>query len=143
MKMFTIYLLLAMSIIQACGNEKPTPETDVTVLSVRDNNLDKVAIQATTQQTTSKISITHLVKGQDVYVECYVPNFVFQKEKKANKNGEGHIEVFVNNKKVETISTAAFVIKGLPKGTYNIKIDLVHNDSTSYQQTKEFQVTIK
>ncbi|MEC1640832.1 hypothetical protein P9E76_09700 [Schinkia azotoformans] len=90
------------------------------------------------------MSVKHQVKGKDIYVECVISNFTFSKKdhKKINQNGFGYMQLYLNNQKIDNIYTAAFIVKGLPAGKHQIKLELVHNDGTPYNIQKEFDVTI-
>ena len=86
--------------------------------------------------------VKHHVKGNNVFVECIVDQFTFTKGKHPKKNGQGRIHVYVNGKKVSEMTTAAFVIRGLPAGKHSIRLELVHNDASRYHISHEFTVTI-
>lgn len=90
------------------------------------------------------MSVKHLVKGNDIYVECVISNFTFSKREgnKINQTGTGYLQLYLNGKKIDNIYTAAFIIKGLPAGKHLIKLELVHNDGTPYSIEEEFEVTI-
>ncbi|OLO40978.1 hypothetical protein BTR23_04670 [Alkalihalophilus pseudofirmus] len=90
------------------------------------------------------MTVNHDVKGSDVYVECVIDQFTFAKEK-AGKNhvdGEGHLHLFVDGQKVDSIYQAAFIIKGLPSGEHSIKLELVKNDDEQYGVSEEFSVQV-
>jgi hypothetical protein len=90
-----------------------------------------------------EIVVHHEIKGQDVYVECIVNDFSFESRKKeTRKEGQGHLHLFLNGTKIDEIYQAAFIIKGLPKGTHQLQIELVHNDHTTYDLKHDFEVTI-
>jgi hypothetical protein len=88
------------------------------------------------------LAVKHYVRGKDVLIECVVDHFSFVKGKKIKKDGEGHIDVYLNGRKVNEISTAAFIVKGLPSGKHAIRLELVHNDSSKYDLFHEFEVNI-
>ncbi|NSL50753.1 hypothetical protein [Calidifontibacillus erzurumensis] len=90
------------------------------------------------------ITVKHFVKGNDIYVECVISNFVFSKrnDNKINKKGYGYLQLYLDGKKIDDIYTAAFIIKGLSKGNHKITLQLVQNDGTPYNIKKEFDVTI-
>lgn len=97
------------------------------------------------QSNFKAMKINYTVKGRDVYVECIVPGFSFVSdgEKSNRKDGEGHIHVYANGKKIEDVNQAAFIIKGLPKGTHEITLQFVHNNQQPYQYHEKFTVDIK
>ncbi|UOK59470.1 hypothetical protein MGI18_11980 [Bacillus sp. OVS6] len=46
------------------------------------------------------------------------------------------MNLYVDEKKTDEIHTAAFIIKGLEKGTHTISLELLHNDSSKYHLKK-------
>ncbi|WP_458414011.1 hypothetical protein ACNQFZ_03720 [Schinkia sp. CFF1] len=102
------------------------------------------AVKENSEQQEKSISVKHQVKGNDVYIECVISNFMFSKreDRNSNKNGYGFMQLYLNGKKIDEIYTAAFIIKGLPVGKHLIKLELVQNDGTPYKIEEEFEVTI-
>jgi hypothetical protein len=140
--LFIIIVLLMMS---ACGMNEADEFNNVTVIPL-DNPSDTNAVEVTAQDQTRSLTVRYDVKDNNVFVECIVPNFNFSKENVNTKakDGEGHIHLFVNGKKVTKIYKAAFIIKGLPKGKHQIKIEVAHNNHTPYEGlVEEFEVEIK
>ncbi|MEH7383915.1 hypothetical protein V7147_00680 [Bacillus sp. JJ1521] len=88
------------------------------------------------------IQVEHHVRGSDVYLECIIPNFIFKQSGGQKKDGEGHLNVIIDGKRTEKISTAAFIIKGLSRGEHSLKIQVVHNDLTKYPLEHTIQVQI-
>jgi len=88
------------------------------------------------------LHVKHEVRGKDIFVECVVDHFSFKKGVHDKKEGEGHIDVYVNGQKVNEVFTAAFVVRGLPSGKHIVRLELVHNDSTKYGVAHEFEVNI-
>jgi uncharacterized lipoprotein YajG len=127
----------------ACGNSKPKPETTVKVVPITAVHQQEPAVmEVMSKQNQQEIHIQYQVKGHDVYIECYIPHFSFQKNKRKNVNGEGHLHLYLNGKMVDEITTAAFILKGLPAGKHTLKVEMVHNDSTTYHISKEVEVSI-
>ncbi len=91
-----------------------------------------------------RLIVNYEVKDQDIYVECFVKDFSFNREDigSVKKEGEGHIHLYINGNKVDSIFQSSFIIKSLPSGTYNIKLELVHNDYTPYGISEEFEITL-
>lgn len=88
------------------------------------------------------LHVKHEVRGKDVFVECVIDRFSFTKGVHRKKEGEGHIDVYVNGQKVTEVFTAAFVVRGLPPGKHVVRLELVHNDATKYGVFHEFEVNI-
>ncbi len=94
------------------------------------------------QTNLSAVKINHHVKGRDVYIECIIPGFTFNRSGSGRKDGEGHIHVYLNGKKLKEEHKAAFVLKELPIGKHEIKLKFVHHDHTPYNYSKRFSVEI-
>ena len=141
-QLLTLVFLLFVS--TGCVEDKPKPESNVEIVPMQVADLKQDSIEVIVhQQKSLELTIKHHVRNQDVYVECYIPHFTF-KEKGGNKrNGEGHIDVFVDGKKVNEMNTAAFIIKGLEKGVHEMRLEVIHNDSSSYDLTKTIEFTIE
>lgn len=104
--------------------------------------------QVTTSNSPTEVSemtVHHSVKGNDVYIECIIPGFSFVADgvKKTMKRGEGHLHLHVNGKKAMDVNQAAFILKGLPKGKHEIKLELVHNNQKPYGIDDTFTVHIQ
>lgn len=131
--------MLLFLLITACTNDKPEPEGFK--FHQKENKQAKMVVGAMKNESRN-FQVRHHVNGNNVYVECYIPNFTFNGQKQSKKEGEGHLMVFVDGKKMSDIYSAAFVIKGLAKGNHLIKVELAYNDSTSYKLSKEWKVNI-
>lgn len=100
-----------------------------------------LALEVSSQIKNQKMMIREKVEGGNVYVECVISDFDFSKRGE-DQSGDGFLNLYLNGKKVDEIYTAAFVIKGLPTGKHHIKLELVHNDGSSYGIEKDFEVTV-
>nr|WP_245934696.1 hypothetical protein [Anoxybacillus vitaminiphilus] len=100
------------------------------------------AIPVLLQTDERTMNVKHQVRGTDVFIECIVTNFSFKSGKRKKVDGEGHVDLYVNGQKVNEVSTAAFILKGLPEGKHVIRLELVHNDSSKYGLYHEFEVNI-
>jgi hypothetical protein len=123
----------------ACNNDKPEPETKVQIEPAMGKNEAMFVFLQTDERT---MNVKHQVRGTEVFIECIVTNFRFKSGKRKKVNGEGHIDVYVNGQKVDEVSTAAFILKGLPRGKHMVRLELVHNDSSKYGLYHEFEVNI-
>ncbi|MFT4416098.1 hypothetical protein ACLM5H_19740 [Fredinandcohnia humi] len=88
------------------------------------------------------LEIAYQIRKNDVYIECIIPNFIFKPSGGPKIDGEGHIQVMIDGKEIDKMSTAAFIIKGLPRGEHTLKIQVVHNDLTYYPLNKTLHVDI-
>ncbi len=97
-----------------------------------------------TNAQNKRLNIKYTLKDQDIYVECHMKEFIITKAKRrlVKQNGEGHLHLYINNQKVDSIFTSAFIIKSLPIGVHKIRVELVHNDDTSYGIYEEFEVKL-
>lgn len=142
MKLF-MYLLAAgiCAAAAGCTNEKPRPETRVEAAAVPWAANIPPADKSSGVNGRS-ITMQHQIKGKDVYVECMITNFLIKKGTREKVEGEGHLNLYLNGKKIDEVYTAAFVIKALPPGKHTIKVELAYNDSTSYDISEEIEITI-
>lgn len=143
-KLLLVLFSISVFAVSGCTNDKPEPETLVEVVPMEVSYISKAnTVEVMSSQNKQRtFEVKHHVKGKDVYVECIVSNFKFTKGKQANTEGEGHIDLYLNGKKVDEIYTAAFIAKELPAGKHTMKIELVHNDSTKYNLNEEFEIII-
>ncbi|MGM0919845.1 MAG: hypothetical protein ACQEWW_01265 [Bacillota bacterium] len=139
MKHIMLLILLLVS-LTACTNEKPRPEGNAVPMEISITQQDAVEAGA---QTGRQLFVNHHLKGRNVYIECFVPNFTFSDERGKKVNGEGYMNLYVDEKKTDEIHTAAFIIKGLEKGTHTISLELLHNDSSKYHLKKTWNVTVQ
>ncbi|WP_025026563.1 hypothetical protein [Caldalkalibacillus mannanilyticus] len=98
-----------------------------------------------TQATQPSFEVTHEVKGQEVHMEFELQHFELSL-KNVNKekvNGQGHLHVYIDGEKVAKVYDKHFVLKNVPMGTHEIKIELAHNDHESLGIDKSFTVKIQ
>lgn len=141
---FTIFLLsLNFSISITPPVEELEEAMNLTKTIPYDNSFE-LKIATMEDGNNDRLRVKYDVVEQDIYVECNVSDFTFNKDKAGSlkRDGEGHIQLYINNNKVDSIFTSSFIIKALPVGTYNIRIELVHNDYTPYGVAKEFEVKL-
>jgi hypothetical protein len=135
-----VFILIGMA---GCVEDKPRPEGSVKLVPLNVMNVSNDVVEVVSQNQLASLNIKHYVRNKDVYVECYIPNFSF-KEKGGNKvSGEGHIEVFVDGKKIDDMNTAAFIVRGLDRGVHEMMVEVVHNDSTTYDLKKTWTISIQ
>lgn len=137
-------LVFILFVTTGCVEDKPKPESNVEIVPIKVADLKRESIEvAVHQQPNLELAIKHHIHNQDVYVECYIPHFIFKEKGGDKRNGEGHIEIFVDNKKMSEMNTAAFIIKGLEKGGHEMRLEVIHNDSSSYELNKTIEFTIE
>ena len=110
-------------------NATPSSQSHVIVEEVKQPTLD----------------VTHQLKGNDLHMKLTVTNFTFSLEHMglANKQGEGHVHLYVDGKKVAKIFEPQLVYSDLSPGTHTIEVELAHNNHESYGVKKSVQVTVK
>jgi ABC-type Fe3+-hydroxamate transport system substrate-binding protein len=143
---FLLVLLVSALVLSGCSlhsKEVVEQEDKITVVTIDEKM--PTSIETVANNNKRALNVKYEVKGKDVYIECYVPNFHFSKENmgKKNKDGEGHIHLYLNGKKITKIYKAAFIVKGLPSGKQTLKIEIAHNNHTPYDGLdEEFEVEI-
>ncbi len=140
----TIIILLIIGLLATgCSKDRPRALTELEIIPVSYTEEGKNVLEVISQQKTKAIKINHHIKNKDVYVECYIPDFVFKEKGGSRKNGEGHLGILVDGKLIDEIYTAAFILKNFPKGEHSLKVEVFHNDSSSYNLSKTWIVSIK
>lgn len=96
------------------------------------------------KDVSDRLSLHYEVRGNDIYIECHVQDFHFRKQngRQTKVEGEGHIQLYINDAKIDSIYKPSFIIKSLPSGQYKIKIELVHNDASPYGVNEEFEINL-
>ncbi|MFS0823733.1 hypothetical protein [Bacillus sp. 1P02SD] len=112
-------------------------------ISVAAENINQPYFSETSEvEIERSFEVEHQVRGNDVYLECIISNFTFKQSGGQKRDGEGHLNVMVDGKRIEKISTAAFIIRGLSKGEHTLTIQVVHNDLTKYPLEHKIHVQI-
>ena len=124
-------LAFALLVLSGCKEKMPEPESFSFANKVE---------AANREQTT--VSIKHMVQGNQVYIECIVPGVTFTTEKKGAKKGKIIVRSNTGNLYKE-YHTAAFVIKGLPKGVHLLNVEIVGKNNQSFGMKEQFYVTIQ
>ena len=85
-------------------------------------------------------SVKTFVKGDDVYIECYVRDYRFTQSNKK----ELHLLLYqLMGKNIVMRKTAAFILKDLSNGKHTIKLELVNENGEKIGLKKEFEVHIQ
>ncbi len=143
MNRFILFLFCVALILTGCSQDKPRPEGGVNIIPLQVVDKQNPTVEVISQRQKRELTVSHHVRGQNVYVECYVPSFTFRDRAVGKINGEGHVRVSIDGERMDDIYTAAFIVKGLEKGHHQILVEVVHNDSTSYDMKKSWNVLIK
>jgi hypothetical protein len=91
------------------------------------------------------LDVTHSLKENDLYLNLKVTGFRFSVENmgKENRNGEGHIHLYLDGKKVAKVFESQYVLKDLPAGQHQVVVELAHNNHESYGVKRSFHVVVK
>ncbi|MBS2968848.1 hypothetical protein J9317_08765 [Metabacillus sp. KIGAM252] len=109
----TILILMLTIFAAGCTNDKPRPKgfaggAEAKALELRQGSY----------------SIHHFVKGDTVYVECFVPKGNFGVPDKKLKDGELFVTVSIDGNKQKRFMTPAFSISGLKTGYHDILLNV-------------------
>lgn len=127
---FGIVFMILM-LMTACGDNISDPETKDFASLQRENAVQVSGVFA----ANDFFSVKHQVKGRDVYLECIVKGASF-------RNNGAKILLYVDGKKTKEINNAAFIVKGLNKGTHKIKLELMETGKQTASAEKEIEVMI-
>ena len=127
---FMVPLFLPIFMV-ACQKEIPEPETKM----ISSYSNEAVFVTANELAMVDPFFIRHQVKGNDVYVECRIKGVSF-------RNDLATIILTVDGKRMDEINHPAFIIKGLQKGSHQIKLEIMKKSQNIASTTKEFIVTI-
>jgi hypothetical protein len=137
-----VIMIICLLIISAYRSYDSKPP-EVSLMPMQVVQFEETAVEASAVLNENNLTIRHHVKEKDVYVEVIIPGFNFSSPTQKKKvNGEGYVKLYLNEKQIDEIYQAAFIVKGLPAGKHNLKFELVQNDSTSYGINEEITVTI-
>ncbi|QED47419.1 hypothetical protein [Cytobacillus dafuensis] len=142
MKYFAyLYIISSMLLtVSGCHRDKPKPETKIVAQHIHFTNLNnEIPVIGTAATIHSRFFVKHQVTGKDVLIECIVNGVSFRE---SNSSDKGKIILYIDGKKREEISTAAFIVKDLSSGTHRLKLEVVKGNNSSPIMNKELYVTI-
>lgn len=134
-KMVLVFLIGLL--LNACHKDIPDPEVKreisiVPMHTVRAEN-DVVVLGMKSEHS---FTVQHHVKENNVYIECFIPDISF-----TNRNTS--LIVSVDGKQKKIVTTAAFIIKGLSKGSHQIQLQIVEKNQKREDMKKDFEVLIR
>lgn len=132
-----IACLILFIFLQGCQKDVPEPEVKFHVIPMSTIHAEH-DMPVLMEQRKDEFLVQHHVKGNSVFVECMVSNISFRD----NSKKQGKIIVHIDGKKKEEITSAAFIIKGLTKGTHHVKLEIVNLQNEPFDLQKEFTVSI-
>jgi hypothetical protein len=128
MKKLILMSLSLLVILSGCKDDIPEPENFSLVNKVQ-------------AKEEKSLSVKHIVQGNQVFIECVVPNVTFSSAREGAKKGK--IIVTSNTGSLyKEYYTAAFVVKNLPKGNHILTLEIVSPKNKSFGIKKQLYVTI-
>ncbi|MGE7594996.1 hypothetical protein ACQKMY_17675 [Peribacillus frigoritolerans] len=134
-------LILALTVLMAatgCGKKIPEPENSgVAIQGV--STLEAATTVSSIQNSDEDFRVKTFVKGNSVYVECYLKNYGFSE---SNPEQLATVSVFIDNQKKVDMKTAAFIVKDVPNGMHKIKLEILNGSGEKTGLQKELEVHI-
>ncbi|MGZ9816458.1 hypothetical protein ACXM0N_11070 [Peribacillus simplex] len=134
-------LILALTVLMAasgCGKKIPEPENSgVTMQGV--STLKAATTVSSIRNSDEDFRVKTFVKGNSVYVECYLKNYGFSE---SNPEQLATVSVFIDNQKKVDMKTAAFILKDVPNGMHKIKLEVLDGSGEKTGLQKEIDVHI-
>ena len=132
MKKIIFLSVCLLILLSGCKEKMPEPESFAFTKKAEAANHE-----------SKDLSIKHMVQGNQVYIECIVPNVTFTSTSKKGAE-KGKIVVRSNTGNLyKEYHTAAFVVKNLPKGVHLLNVEIVGKNNKSLGMKKQFYVTIQ
>ena len=134
-------LILALTVLVAvsgCGKKIPEPENSG--VAMQDVSTHKAATTVSSIRNSDEdFRVKTFVKGNSVYVECYLKNYGFSE---SNPEQLATVSVFIDNQKKVDMKTAAFILKEVPNGMHKIKLEVLNGAGEKTGLQKEIEVHI-
>lgn len=129
-----LFILMTIT-LSACQKDIPEPETKSLTVSAAEIPFALVNKQGMTFHVRS------FVKGNDVFIECMIPNFSFRNQDSVGSRS-GKLLVFLDGNKFKEYSSAAFIMKDLKSGKHRITLQIVDSNGQKTSFKREIIVTI-
>ncbi|WHY58115.1 hypothetical protein [Peribacillus simplex] len=134
-------LILVLTVLMAasgCGKKIPEPENSgVAMQGV--TTLKAATTVSSIPNSDEDFRVKTFVKGNSVYVECYLKNYGFSE---SNPEQLATVSVFIDNQKKVDMKTAAFILKDVPNGMHKIKLEVLKGSGEKTGLQKEIEVHI-
>lgn len=132
-----ITILLVIVVVSIFGQQIPEFKNEINVFQ----GIFEIKTEASTLHVSNQdFSVQTFIKGNDVYIECYVRDYRFVQ---SNDKELASIAVFLDGKKQSVRKTAAFIIKDIPNGKHTIILELMKGNGEKAGLTKEFEIHIR
>lgn len=120
---FIVFLLAS-----GCAQKLPEPES--------------MKARASEESTKQKTFTVHpILKGNTLMVECFAPSISFSNQSEAKNKGKARL--YMNGTFHSEHESAAFIVKDLPKGVHDIRIEIVNDNNEPVGLSEQFSVTIQ
>lgn len=136
--------IFVISMMAGCQNDVPKPETNLKLIPMvhaSTYKLDSIPVLKQNSNEIPSLFVQYKAKGNKIMVECILTGISFR-ESDHSKEKLGKMLVWVDGKKYQEVSTAAFIIKGLAPGNHKLKLEVIDLKNQPYGLTKEFMVNI-
>lgn len=140
----TLISIILFGIFIGCQRDLPKPKTEAKILPNKYFHFihDRNASAAEQEQSEKpKFFVQYETKGNNLFVECFVTGITFR-ESNESKQKVGKLHVWVDGKKKQDITAAAFVMKNLPIGNHRLRLEVVNLHNEPFGLSKEFIVKI-
>ncbi|MEH7107985.1 hypothetical protein [Bacillus sp. JJ1764] len=87
------------------------------------------------------LNVKHETKGNQVFVETILTGISFREDDNLGQKNVKMV-VWIDGKKYLEVKSAAFIIKGLPAGSHQIKLEIYSLENQPVGLAKEFMVNI-
>jgi hypothetical protein len=145
MKNWTFLIpILLFGIFSSCQPDLPNPKTKHKLFPVENFSfMHKNVVSATMQTSTERPSLLvhYQTNGDNLLVECIVTGITFREQDQSQQK-IGKMIVWLDGKKKQEVSAAAFIMKGLSNGNHQLKVELVNLQNKPYGLSKEFNINI-
>ncbi|WP_163101384.1 hypothetical protein [Peribacillus alkalitolerans] len=131
-------ILFIIAIVALTGCKEKVPEPETKIIGMDELQLETKSVEATSPILTNQTGweVKYFVRGNDVFVDCYVKGASFQNSGRAGAK----IEVLIDGKKYGDMTTAAFIIKGLSKGNHTIALHFKDGDRKYIRKKLAIQI---
>ncbi|MGG0717777.1 hypothetical protein ABE096_09310 [Robertmurraya massiliosenegalensis] len=138
MRTIIVSVCLLLLTLVGCQKDMPEPEVRFTVIPMSTVNTAH-DMPVTIDQNNEPFNVQHHIRGNSVFVECMIQDISFRDD---SDQKQGKIILYIDGEKKEEITAAAFIIKGLERGTHQVKLEVVKPNNEPYHLEKEFTVSI-
>ncbi|WP_134683127.1 hypothetical protein [Brevibacillus migulae] len=102
-------------------------------------------VSPVSEKAKPTLQVSHTLHDGDLHLQLTVTSFRFSLENmgKENRDGEGHVHLYLDDKKVAKIFDNNYIYKDIPKGKHQVVVELAHNNHDSYGVKQSFAIEVK